>query len=91
MRTKNLKPEPTFEVNPIMAAVRAEEVAALRTRVAYLEEALEIARAEAFHLTQGKKMLATHLYLLAQAVLAGEEDRAQELAYRALDLVGGGS
>lgn len=91
MRTKNLKPEPAFEVNPIMAAVRAEEVAALRTRVAYLEEALETARAEAFHLAQGKKMLATHLYLLAQAVLAGEEDRAQELAYRALDLVGGGS
>jgi len=72
--------------NP-MLAVREEEVAALRTRVAYLEEALEVARAEAFHLAQAKKMYASHLYLLAQAVLSGEQERAQELAHRALDLV----
>ena len=74
-----------------MLKVREEEVAILRTRIAFLEESLKTARAEAFHLAQGKKMLANHLYLLAQAVLAGEEDRTQELAYRVLDLVGGES
>lgn len=77
------------KVNPLMASVREAEVEALRVRVAELEEALFRAREESFKLRERAQLWETYLYLLSQAVLAGEEGKAQELAHRAQKLLNG--
>jgi len=75
------------KVNPVMASVREAEVEALRARVQELEQALFQAREETFKLRKKAQLWETYLYLLSQAVLAGEEARAQDLAHRAQKII----
>jgi len=87
MQNIAIKHQYRMQVNPVMASVREAEVEALRARVAELEQALMIARAEAFQLREKAQRLETYLYLLYQAVLSGEDEKAQEYAHWAREIL----
>jgi len=87
MQNTVIKQDCGIQVNPLIASIREAEVKALRERVAELEGALFSAREETAQFREKTLLLETYLYLLAQAVLAGEEEKAQDYAQLSRKLI----